>query len=116
MFSNKDAIEVIIMKPYEDYAEKFNQAVGELLNTTPTTDSVNDLISEEDELKFIQAFRSLLRIKNMLSTFSDFKWEDLEMDKQLFSEFQSKYLDLWQKVKTAHQKEKVSILEKICGL
>ena len=113
LFSNKDAIEVIIMKPYEDYAEKFNQAVGELLNTTPTTDSVNDLISEEDELKFIQAFRSLLRIKNMLSTFSDFKWEDLEMDEQLFSEFQSKYLDLWQKVKTAHQKEKVSILEDV---
>lgn len=113
LFSNKDAIEVIIMKPYEDYAEKFNQAVGELLNITPTTDSVNDLISEEDELKFIQAFRSLLRIKNMLSTFSDFKWEDLEMDEQLFSEFQSKYLDLWQKVKTAHQKEKVSILEDV---
>ena len=113
LFSNKDAIEVIVMKPYEDYAEKFNQAVGELLNITPTTDSVNDLISEDDELKFIQAFRSLLRIKNMLSTFSDFKWDDLEMSEQLFSEFQSKYLDLWQKVKNDHQKEKVSILEDV---
>jgi type I restriction enzyme, R subunit len=113
LFSNKEAIEVIIMKPYEDYAVRFNQAFEKLMEITPTTDSVNDLESEEDELRFIQAFRDLMRIKNILTTFSDFKWEDLEMSKQLFSEFQSKYLDLWQKVKTAHQKEKVSILEDV---
>ena len=35
------------------------------------------------------------------------------MSEQLFNDFQSKYLDLWQKVKTDHQKEKVSILEDV---
>ena len=113
LFSNKEAIEVIIMKPYEDYTAKFDEAYDELLKITPTTDSVNELESEDDELKFIQAFRALMRIKNILTAFSDFKWEDLEMTEQLFNDFQSKYLDLWQKVKTDHQKEKVSILEDV---
>jgi type I restriction enzyme, R subunit len=113
LFSNKEAIEVIIMKPYEDYAAKFNEACEELLKITPTTDSVNELESEDDELKFIQAFRALLRIKNILAAFADFRWDDLEMSEQLFSEFQSKYLDLWQKVKMDHQKEKVSILDDV---
>ncbi|MDD3480504.1 MAG: type I restriction endonuclease subunit R [Paludibacteraceae bacterium] len=113
LFSNKEAIEVIIMRPYEDYTVKFNDAYAELLTITPTTDSVNDLESEEDELKFIQAFRSLMRIKNILTAFADFKWDDLTISEQLFNEYQSKYLDLWQKVKTDHQKEKVSILEDV---
>ncbi|MEO6233050.1 MAG: type I restriction endonuclease subunit R [Ferruginibacter sp.] len=113
LFSNKEAIEVIIMKPYEDYTAKFDEAFEHLLALTPTTDSVNDLVTEDDELEFIKAFRDLMRIKNILTAFSDFKWEDVKMNEQLFNDFQSKYLDLWQKVKTDHQKEKVSILEDV---
>lgn len=113
LFSNKEAIEVIIMKPYEDYVAKFDEAFEKLLEVTPTTDAVNDLESEDDELNFIKAFRDLMRIKNILTAFSDFKWEDLKMDEQLFEDFKSKYLDLYDKVKSNHQKEKVSILEDV---
>ncbi|MCH8555643.1 MAG: type I restriction endonuclease subunit R, partial [Schleiferiaceae bacterium] len=103
----------IIMKPYEDYVAKFDEAFEKLLEVTPTTDAVNDLETEEDELNFIKAFRDLMRIKNVLSAFSDFKWEDLGMNEQLFEDFKSKYLDLYEKVKNNHQKEKVSILEDV---
>jgi type I restriction enzyme, R subunit len=113
LFSNKEAIEVIIMKPYEDYTAKFDEAFEHLIAITPTTDSVNDLVSEDDELEFIKAFRNLMRIKNILSSFADFKWEDLKMTEQLFEDFKSKYLDLYDKVKSDHQKEKVSILEDV---
>jgi type I restriction enzyme, R subunit len=113
LFSNKEAIEVIIMEPYEDYAEKFNEAYEKLLEITPTVNSVNDLVSEEDELEFIKAFRELMRLKNTMTTFANFDWEDLEMEEQLFNDFRSKYLDLWQKVKHDHGKEKVSILEDV---
>ena len=113
LFSNKEAIEVIIMKPYEYYTAKFDEAFEHLIAITPTTDSVNDLVSEDDELEFIKAFRNLMRIKNILSAFSDFKWEDLKMTEQLFEDFKSKYLDLYDKVKSDHQKEKVSILEDV---
>jgi type I restriction enzyme R subunit len=113
LFSNKEAIEVIIMKPYEDYVAKFDEAFEKLLEVTPTTDAVNDLESEDDELNFIKAFRDLMRIKNILTAFSDFKWEDLKMNEQQFEDFKSKYLDLYDKVKSNHQKEKVSILEDV---
>ncbi len=113
LFSNKEAIEIIIMKPYEDYTVKFDEAFEKLLELTPTTDSVNNLETEEDELNFIKAFRDLMRIKNILTAFSDFKWEDLKMSEQLFEDYKSKYLDLYDKVKKDHQKEKVSILEDV---
>lgn len=113
LFSNKEAIEVIIMKPYEDYVKKFNSAYVDLLKITPTVNSVNDLETEDDELEFIKAFRELLRIKNILAAFSDFTWEHLSVDEQPFEDYKSKYLDLHDKVKNNHQKEKVSILEDV---
>jgi type I restriction enzyme, R subunit len=113
LFSNKEAIEVIIMKPYEDYVVKFDEAFENLLIVAPTVDSVNDLESEDDELDFIKAFRDLMRIKNILSAFADFQWDDLQMTEQQFEDYKSKYLDLYDKVKNAHQKEKVSILEDV---
>ncbi len=113
LFSNKEAIEVIIMQPYEDYIEKFNEHVEKLKAIVPTLDSVNDLVSEEDELEFIQAFRELMRTRNVLMTFTDFKWEDLAMHEQDFEDFKSKYLDLYDKVHVRKDGEKVSILEDI---
>ncbi len=113
LFSNKEAIEVIIMKPYEEYVKKFTEAFIELLKIVPTVDSVNNLQSEDDELKFVQAFRRLMRIKNIMVAFADFKWEDLSMNEQLFEDYKSKYLDLYDKVKNNYQKEKVSILEDV---
>jgi type I restriction enzyme R subunit len=113
LFSNKEAIDVIIMKPYEDYTQKFNEGYIELLKVTPTVNSVNDLVSEEDELEFIKAFRELMRLKNTMTTFANFDWEDLAMQEQLFNDFRSKYLDLWQKTKDDNAKEKVSILDDV---
>ena|GEM_PF-7081072 len=48
----------------------------------PTWQRVDDLESEEDELAFIHAFRALLRIKNVLASYSDFSWDDLGIDEQ----------------------------------
>jgi type I restriction enzyme R subunit len=113
LFSNKNAIDVIIMQPYEDYVQQFGEAVTALLKIVPTVNSVNDLPSEKEELEFVKAFRELMRLKNVLTTFSDFTMEDLDMDEQLFEDYKSKYLDLYDKVKKDHEKEKVSILEDV---
>ncbi|TAJ47746.1 MAG: type I restriction endonuclease subunit R [Chitinophagaceae bacterium] len=113
LFSNKAAIEVIIIKPYEEYVKKFNKAVLALFEITPTVNSVNDLATEDDELEFIKAFRELMRIKNILTAFADFKWDDLSIEEQKFEDYKSKYLDLYDKVKSNNQKEKVSILEDV---
>ncbi len=113
LFSNKDAIDVIIMKPYDDYTMKFNEALKRLNEIAPTIDSVNDLRTEKDELEFVQAFRDLMRLKNILNSFSDFSWDDIGIDEQKFEDYKSKYLDLHDKVKSEHQVEKDSILEDV---
>jgi type I restriction enzyme, R subunit len=113
LFSNKEAIEEIIVKPYEEYVKKFNDVYIDLLKIAPTIKSVNELKSEEEELKFIQAFRQLMREKNVLTTFADFDWEDLSMNEQQFEDYKSKYLDLYDKVKSDNQKEKESILNDV---
>jgi len=113
LFSNKEAREEIIVEPYEVYVDKFGDAIDNLLQITPTVNSVSQLSDEEQELAFVKAFRELMRLKNVLTTFADFDWEDLDMDEQLFEDYKSKYLDLYDKVKTGHQKEKVSILNDV---
>ena len=109
LFSNKDAKDIIIMEPYEDYVTKFNEAYAKLLKIAPTVDSVTDLISERDKLAFVQAFRELMRINNVLTSFTDFNPEHISMDHQEFEDYKSKYLDLYETSK-GPGKEKVSIL------
>lgn len=113
LFSNKDAIEDIILPPYERIAEKFDEALKNLLEIVPTYQSVDDLLSETDELKFVEAFRRLLRAKNVLESYTDFEWEDLGIDEQTFENYKSKYLDVYEKVKSDTQKHKTSILDDI---
>ena len=113
MFANKEAVETIILEPYKKYVEKFNTAVEELLTIAGTVDGVNDLLTEDDEKEFITAFRNLIRCMNVLVSFKDFTFDDLAMDAQTFEDYKSKYLDLYDKVKTGLQKEKVSILDDI---
>lgn len=113
LFSNINAKDEIIIQPYESYVGKFNQAFLELLKIAPSVNSVNDLRSEDEELEFIKAFRELMRLKNVLSTFTEFTFDDLSMQEQAFEDYKSKYLDLYDKVKAHGQKEKVSILNDI---
>lgn len=113
LFSNINAKDEIIMQPYEEYVAKFNQAFIALLQIAPTVNSVNDLPSEEEELEFIKAFRELMRLKNVLATFTEFDFVDLSMDEQNFEDYKSKYLDLYDKAKSANLKEKVSILQDV---
>ena len=113
LFSNKEAIEEIILPPYNVIAKKFNDALKALLTIVPTYQSVDDLVSEEDELAFIQAFRNLMRVTNVLASYADFSWDDLGMDEQTFENYKSKYLDLYDKVKHNTLKQKTSILEDI---
>jgi len=113
LYSNKDAIEDIILPPYESIAKKFKEALKTLLTLVPTYQHVDALESEEDELAFIQAFRALLRAKNVLESYTDFSWEDLGIDEQTFENYKSKYLDLYDKVKQNEAKQKTSILDDI---
>ncbi|WNM17976.1 type I restriction endonuclease subunit R [Flavobacterium capsici] len=109
LFSNKDAKEIIIMQPYDKYVKDIDEAYEKLISITPTFESVDDLYSEEEELEFVKAFRELIRLKNIISSFVDFSFEDIKLDEQEFENYKSKYLDLSDK----STKEKTSILNEV---
>ena len=113
LFSNKDARETVLLEPYEDYVAQFNEATEALLTLVPTVASVDALPNENAEFEFVIKFRELLRIKNILTTFADFKDEDLSLPAQAFEDYKSKYLDVHDKVKERTEGEKASVLEDI---
>jgi type I restriction enzyme R subunit len=115
LFSNPDAKEVILMKPYEEYIKIFNAKYDAFMSVVPTVQSVDELDSEDVKLEFIKAFREIIRTKNILDGFSDFKWSDLKMEEQEFEDYKSKYLDIYESVgaNSGNSKEKVSILEDV---
>ncbi|ELA7921219.1 type I restriction endonuclease subunit R [Vibrio alginolyticus] len=100
LFSNKNASEVVLMDPYDTYVEKFNKEVKELELITPTPADVDKLLSEKDQVRFIQAFRALMRTLNVLKCFTEFAFDDLLMDDDTFSNYKSKYLDLYEKTRS----------------
>lgn len=99
LFSNTNAKEEVLIEPYEDYLTKFKESLAVLKNIAPSVDSVNEFQSEREELEFVKAFRNLLRLKNVIFGFSDFSFDDLEIDAQEFEDYKSKYLDIHDKVK-----------------
>lgn len=113
LFSNIHAKEDIFIPPYDNFVAKFNEVVIELLALTPTVRSVKTLVDEEAELQFVKIFRELMRVRNILESFSEFDDEDLALPAQRFADYRSAYLDLFDKVKTDTAKEKASILEDI---
>jgi type I restriction enzyme R subunit len=84
-----------------------------LLQLTPTWQSVDLLESEEQEAEFARLFRALLRAKNVLESYADFSWEGLGIDEDTFLNYQTKYIDLYSKVKRDNAKQKTSILNDI---
>ena len=110
LFSNKEAIDEIIVEPYEQYVTKFNMATEKMLELVPQVRSVDDLYTEEDKMQFIVAFRNLMRLYKKMSHYTEFTWDDLNIDEQLFADYSSKYQDL----KPPHlTTEKTSILSDI---
>lgn len=113
LFSNKDAKEIIFVQPYEEYLRLFNEAILKLYELTPSPKSVDGLVGEEAELDFVTRFRELIRLRNVLITFADFSFDHASMSAQQFEDFKSKYLDIYDKVRTHNEKEKVSILDDV---
>jgi type I restriction enzyme R subunit len=111
LFSNKEAKEIIIMQPYEKYVKDINEAYQKLISIVPNFEAVDDLYTEEEELEFIKAFRDIIRLKNVISSYVDFTFEDIEIDEQEFENYKSKYLDLYDK--NNNTKDKTSIINEV---
>jgi type I restriction enzyme R subunit len=113
LFSDPEANEVVLLDSYDNYAEDFREKLSDLRAITPTPASVDDLADEEEDLSFILAFRALVRLLNVLQSFSDFNWETLGISEQEYADFRGKYLDLNEEVARRAAANPVSILNDV---
>ena len=87
-----------------------NEAVSNLKAIAPSPQHVDSLQSELEEEAYVKAYREVLRLQNVLETFTEFSYSDICITTQEMADYRSKYLDLYDKVKNSNEKEKVSIL------
>lgn len=113
LFSNKQAKEEIFLPPYDTIVARFGEACTRLFAVTPEPRWVDALEDEEQQLAFVNAFRELIRLLNVLKTYAEFDWRALPITEQQFADYTSKYLDLRESVQRQRNKEKQSILEDI---
>jgi len=105
LFSSTDAAETIFVEPYESYVADYNETTAVLHRIAPTVDSVNQLIDEEEQLRFVQTFRQLMRTLNIMRSFTEFSWDHLGLTEQQFEDYKSKYLDIYDQTRAGRGPE-----------
>ena len=120
LFGDKDAGGIVLLKKYEDYYEGFDEekpngdpkhyeGYRELINVLLTRFPLGEqILGEQNEKDFIVLFGSILRVRNILNAFDDFKGNEILTPRQ-FQDYQSIYLDLYEKhKKPAVDKENIN--------
>ncbi len=119
LFGNKDAGSIVLLKDYESYYAGYNEdgkhydgykeLIGRLLSEFP----LNQVIQgEKSKKEFISLYGAILRSKNILSSFDDFKGNEI-LPIRDFQDYQSIYLDLYQELKTKKNGQKENINDDI---
>lgn len=113
LFSNKEARKTVLVPSFDEIKQDYEQAVEKLLSITPDYQTVDDLVTEDEQLEFIKAFREVMRYNAQLQTFIEYDQDLTKLDKQHFANFASKYADLCREIRKTTKKEKVSVLDDV---
>ena len=111
LFSGGGNIDGVLLEPYEHYLKEFEKQGFELRSICPTAEDVDSLQSEDDQAKFVVAFRELSKTLLTLETFIDFEWSEIRcMTQQEYEDFKSRYQTIYDQIKQQRKAEKTSIL------
>ena len=113
LFSNKEARKTVLVPSFDEIKQDYEQAVEKLFAITADYQAVDDLLTEDEQLEFIKAFREVMRYNAQLQTFIEYDQDDTKLDKQHFANFASKYADLCRAIRKTTKKEKVSVLDDV---
>lgn len=119
LFGNKDAGGVVLLKPFKDYyygyedkgehVSGYEELIAYLVQKYPIGVSI---IGEDNKKAFIKLFGNILRLKNILNSFDDFKGNEILSDRD-FQDYQSTYIDLFQEFRPKEKVDKENINDDI---
>jgi len=105
IFGNKEAGGIVLLKSYNYYYENYVKLIDELSEKFPLS---VDIVGELTEKDFIKLYSAILRMKNILSCFDDFEGNEV-LTVRDFQDYQSVYLDLYDKLRKNKNGDKENI-------
>jgi type I restriction enzyme R subunit len=109
LFGNEDARGIVLLKPYADYYDEYVERVAELEELFPLSEEWRG----ESAIKmFIQLFGSILRLRNILTSFDEFAGNELLSERD-YQDYQSLYLDYYGDLRRAADSERESIIDDV---
>nr|WP_317357620.1 type I restriction endonuclease subunit R [uncultured Tyzzerella sp.] len=114
-FGNRDAKSIILMKTYNEYYngykhdgvyyKGYSELIEKLQNNFPLEAPI---VGEENKKDFINTFGIILKVRNILTSFDDFKGNEI-LTEANFQDYQSIYLDFYQQYKKDNNVDKENI-------
>lgn len=105
LFGDENAKDIVFKKPYDVIKNEFNAKIQELTKFVPTVDDIDKLRSEEKKKEFVLLFRDLMRLKAEIETYVEFSFDDVAIEEQVYFDYVSKYLDIYEGRKTSESEE-----------
>ena len=119
-FGDENAHGVVLLKPYKDYYYGYEEENGkrfkgykELVEKLTSKFVPGELIQgEQAQKEFIKLYGAILKVTNILSSFDEFKDEQLlsERDKQ---DYQSLYIEIYNDFRNKAKREKTDVSEDV---
>lgn len=119
LFGNKEAGGIILLKPFRDYYEGYNDGqkdivgyrdlIAELQQKYPLGEQI---VGEQAEKAFIKLYGAILRMRNILSTFDEFVGNEILTARDV-QDYHSIYLDLYNKYRNQNQKDQEDVNDDI---
>lgn len=115
LFGDKEAGSVVLLKNFESYYNGYDENGKHFDGYVELIDKLKTLFplpasfeGEKAEKAFIMLYGAILRMKNILSTFDNFEGKEILSDR-VFQDYQSEYIDLYQKYKSKGNERKENI-------
>jgi len=105
LFGNKDAKGIVLLKPYQEYYEDYQDKIDQLTAEFPLN---KELIGEENERNFVKLYGKILQLKNILSAFDQFESNEILVERD-FQDYQSRYIEIYERIMDRVRSEKVPI-------
>ena len=120
LFGDEKAGSIVLLKTFDEYYNGYRDADGkyhkgyvDLINELNEKFPLNNqIMGEKNEKDFITLFSTILKMRNILTSFDEFEGMSILSDRDL-QDHQSNYIDLYQKWRKRDDAEKTNINDDI---
>lgn len=119
LFGDKDAESIVLLKNFDSYYNGYDEDGKHYHGYVELIDKLKQLfpvgqaiMGEEAQKEFIRLFGSILRVKNILTSFDDFQGKEI-LTQRDYQDYQSQYIDLYQQFKKNDDEKKENINDDI---